>query len=349
MGGQRKGGYAAVAALLVACSLPVATARADVAADPETLIQQANELRRKGDNARAYGYLKRAYELAPTPRSAAQLGLVEHALGRYADAEVHLGEALATADPWVQTNRPRLESSRSFVRGKLGKVEITGAPADASVAVGTDPSIKLAADRVVYLAPGEHTLRIEAPGRLPVTRTVTVAVGQAAAIAVDLPVEQSAAGPGDQAGMPYALPPVAGSGGGGDAGAGQQSPPPAAPSAPMTGIADRSSSRALRITGLGVAGGGVAIGVAGFFVRGVATSKMEAINSDAMAGRPYDEGNGNWKTFEQAGVAMMVTGGAAVVAGTVLYLLNMAPSSSEASVAFAPGAGGGTVSVLGRF
>jgi hypothetical protein len=43
--------------------------------DPEVLIRVGNDFRRKGDNKRAEGYLKRAYEIAHTPRSAAQLGL----------------------------------------------------------------------------------------------------------------------------------------------------------------------------------------------------------------------------------------------------------------------------------
>jgi hypothetical protein len=113
-------------ALCVAPLLAADVARA-ADEDSETLIQQAVEPRRKGEHTRAYRYLKRAYDLARTPRSAAQLGLVEHARGPYSDAEVLLGEALATSDPWVGQNRPRLESSRNFVRSKLGRVEIVGA------------------------------------------------------------------------------------------------------------------------------------------------------------------------------------------------------------------------------
>jgi hypothetical protein len=52
--------------------------------EPEALIRQGVELRRKGQNALAQGYFKRAYAIAHTPRSAAQLGLVEHALGYFA-------------------------------------------------------------------------------------------------------------------------------------------------------------------------------------------------------------------------------------------------------------------------
>jgi hypothetical protein len=334
-------------ALIVGCVVAGGTAAAADAEGPETLIQQAIELRRKGDHARAYGYLRRAYDLARTPRSAAQLGLVEHALGRYAEAERHLGEALATADPWVQANRARLESSRNFVRSKLGKIEIAGAGAGATVAVGSDPPIVLGVDCIVYVSPGEHTLRVEAPERIAVSRSVTVAAGEVAALAVELPMETSSAG---AAGPAAAAVPVA-PGGGGSPGTGVGAPRAgAAPeaAAAATVVLEPRARRPLRITGLGVAGGGVALGVAGLFARGIATSKLQAINRDARNNVAYDESNGNWQTFERAGVALMITGGAAVVAGAVVYLLNLAPSS-EPAVAFAPATNGGTLSVIGRY
>src|SRR6476659_9962930 len=48
--------------------------------DAEALILQGNHLRQRGDNERAHGYFKRAYEIARTGRTAAQLGLVEMAI-----------------------------------------------------------------------------------------------------------------------------------------------------------------------------------------------------------------------------------------------------------------------------
>jgi hypothetical protein len=160
-----------------------------------------------------------------------------------------------------------------------------------------------------------------------------------------MPVDKPASGAAEVAvGAPPATAPA-----GGDAAAGTQTPPTAS-SATTTVVADRSSGRTLRITGLSVAGGGVVLGVAGFFVRGVATSKLDAIADDAVNNRPYDESNGNWQTFDRAGVAMMIAGGAAVAAGAALYLFNLAPSSSETSVAFTPSAdGGGTMTLFGRF
>ena len=109
---------------------------------------------------------------------------MEHAVGRFADAEIHLGEALASQDPWVQANRASLESSRSYVRSQLGKVELTGAGADASVSVGSGAPIKLPADSILWLAPGESTLRVEASGRSPVTKTVSVKAGESVTVAV---------------------------------------------------------------------------------------------------------------------------------------------------------------------
>lgn len=345
-----------IGALCLVCVVSLLAAGVARAADedPEALIQQAVELRRKGEHARAYGYLKRAYDIARTPRSAAQLGLVEHALGRYADAEVHLAEALATSDPWVGENRARLESSRNFVRSKLGRVEILGAPGEATVSVGTDPAFKVPPDRVLYLAPGERSLRIEGPGLSSVAKTVGVSVGKTATITVEAskeagPSPSAGAGAATAAAAPAGAPPGAESPGAGGPGPSDEARGGAAPVA----ISDRSAGRGLRIAGLGIAGGGLALGVAGIFVRGAATSKLDAIARDAMNRDPYNESNGDWQGLDRAGVAMIVTGGVAVVAGTVLYLVNRTSSESSSSnmaLAFVPAiGGGGALTFAGRY
>ena len=43
----------------------------------EELIRRGNELRNSGQDTRALPFFQRAYEQSPTPRTAAQLGLVE--------------------------------------------------------------------------------------------------------------------------------------------------------------------------------------------------------------------------------------------------------------------------------
>ena len=87
-----------VAGCLALPSLQSATAAGE---DPEALIKQGVELRRQGKDAKAEGYMRRAYQLAATPRTAAQLGLVEVAVKNYLDAEAHLSEALRGKIRWL--------------------------------------------------------------------------------------------------------------------------------------------------------------------------------------------------------------------------------------------------------
>ncbi len=108
--------------------------------DPEVLIRTGNDLRRKGDDKRAEGYLRRAYELAHTPRAAVQLGLVELALGLYQDSDKHLTEALNSRDLWVSDHRSVIDEGRINARRHLMAVEIVGA-APESTATLPDGSV----------------------------------------------------------------------------------------------------------------------------------------------------------------------------------------------------------------
>src|SRR4051812_16035681 len=94
-----------VVAILALVVFPV-VARAADPTEIEDLIRQGNDLRRAGKDERALPLLRKAYDLAGTPRTAAQLGLVEVALGYRLEAERHLSESLASPrDVWVRKNR----------------------------------------------------------------------------------------------------------------------------------------------------------------------------------------------------------------------------------------------------
>jgi hypothetical protein len=84
--------------------------------------------------------------------------------------------------------------------------------------------------------------------------------------------------------------------------------------------ADVAAGRGRRAAGIGIGAAGVAAIGAGIACGLVGNDKFDAINADAAADRPYDESNGNWKTYETAAVALYVVGGAALVTGGVLYL-----------------------------
>lgn len=313
--------------------LPRQTAVA--AEDPESLIRQGNDLRRKGDDVRAHGYFKRAYEISQTPRSTAQLGLSFHSIGQHASAEALLSEALATDDPWVQSQRAALEKARKAVRAHLGAISVVGAPADATVALSAHKPSRLAPDGVVWVAPGEVTLRIESAGHEPMVRKLSLNAGERATLPFDAPV----------------LPP----------------PPraetvrlkspamlPAATAPEPTPEDVGHPGRAGRITGVALAACGVAAGAAGFVMHNMASTKLATINKEAATGLLYDENSGNWKTYDRAGVGLLVGGAAAVVAGAGLFVVNWPSRGGASDKQLSLGlvskvTGGATFQVGGRF
>jgi hypothetical protein len=334
-----------VAAVMTAVCLPKRPALAQE--EPEALIRQGVELRRKGQNALAQGYFKRAYAIAHTPRSAAQLGLVEHALGYYLDAEQHLGEALDNADTWVEQQRAILEQSRQAVRAHLARVEVRGMPPGATVRVAGRPAARVAADGSVWVPPGPLTLDFAAPGCAPVSKDVSASEGATLSLDVELrPAVPSASAP------PTAPAPPPGS-------APSPSPPPApaaAPAHPEAGADLRSEGRGgkrtARLAGVVVAGAGVALVAGGLITYLAGSSKLDAISRDAAAGNPYNTGNGNYQALGNLGAGVMIAGVASMATGAALYLLNRSPGgeagASRLSLGYLPGAGA-QVQLGGRF
>jgi hypothetical protein len=304
--------------------------------EPEALIRQGVELRRRGNDALAQGYFKRAYSIAHTPRSAAQLGLVEQALGHFLDAEQHLSEALDNAsDDWVDQNRSTLKKSRELVRGHLAPVQVRGLPAGATVAIGNRPAGAVATDGTIWVAPGSTSLTFDAPGHEPVVKEIVATAGTPVAVDVELAPKA--------AGLPAALP--------------EPAPQPTAAPPTIQAQADLHSDtsdvgRSRRVAGTIVAGAGAALAVAGVVTYLVGSSRLDAINHDAGAHMPYNPSNGDYQTLGDLGIGLMVAGGAAVATGAVLYFFNRAPtreaSSASVSVGYLPG-GGARLQIGGRF
>lgn len=285
-------------------SATFAAAQPDQSEDPEALIRTGVKLRQNGDDVRAEGYFRRAYRLAKTPRSAIQLGLVEFALKNYADAEIHLAEGMtSTDDAWVTSHRPVLEQTVAELRMNLGGVELVGGPTDATVTAGRLGPVRLADRRVIWVAPGTVALRVEAPGHKAETYSVTTVVGQTKKVTVALRPEPEAAAAATVASTS------------------SQEPEARVPA---------SGNRALRIGGLITAGAGVLAGVAGVVLYQVGSSKRQSIEEAAMNRTAYNESNGNWKTFDRAGMGLMIGGSVAAVTGGVLYVVGRRERSAEA-------------------
>jgi hypothetical protein len=298
--------------------------------EPEALIRQGVEMRRRGDDLKAHGYFQRAYDLARTPRVAAQLGFADLAIADNLAAEQHLSEALRSIDPWVAQNRTLIETSRDKARKSLGVVTLRGAPDKTTVEVANHPAIPLPADATVWVPAGGAELRFAAPNREPWTRQVTVATGATATLEVEAPPARPPAAP--EAGGP----PVA--------------PPPAVPLPVPPEPSDRSWQRT---AGWAAGGAGVVLVAGGVGALLIHASKINDFNGVTNApnakgqcdkslpnagGGPcqglLDSAN-SWSTLAVVG---FVAGGAALAGAVVLHLTApRAGAHGETTAACFPG------------
>jgi hypothetical protein len=185
-----------MSALLLAVVALTASAPASGADLAEDLIKKALELRRRGDDLGAFPLLERARQISPTPRAAAQLGFCAQAIGRWADAEVHLSEALkATNDPWVKKNRVPIEESLAAAKAHVAVIEISGDPAGGEVLVNGNPVGTLPLDAPVRVAAGEIDLELRARGHQRTTRSLRVEGGQYQKIVLRAQPDTAAAAP----------------------------------------------------------------------------------------------------------------------------------------------------------
>lgn len=162
------------------CSTYIGTAAPSLAAPKdnqgaEDLARQGIELRRAGRDAEAVSQFQRAYELAPTPRYAAQYGLCLLALSRWTEADLLLAKAVsAKDDPWIKKNRSTLKEASESAKSHIGRLEILGSPEGAQVSVNgrTVGTFPLAADLPVN--EGSVDIEVAAPGFTGSTRNLSV-------------------------------------------------------------------------------------------------------------------------------------------------------------------------------
>jgi len=297
------------------------------AGDEDALIRDALQNRRRGNDHMAQVELQRAYDIAHSPRAAAQLGFAEQALGLWPQAEAHIGEALrATDDRWIRRNRATLEESLRTIRAHVGRIEIVGGTAGAQVTVNGLPVGLLPLAAAVAVAAGPVEVVVRTPGGPVAQKTVNVAVGEYARVAFTAaavtPVGVGASPPAPTA--PVALaPPMAG---------GARDPGPAV----QVETKDVDRGRGRRYAGIGLATGGLVAVGAGVAASLVAKHKFDAINADAAADRPYDESNGNWKGYQTAATVLYAVGAGALIGGTVLWISGRGDRETAGGPAAAP-------------
>jgi tetratricopeptide (TPR) repeat protein len=85
-------------------------------AEADAAISKGVELRRQNKDEEALAQFQRAYKISATPRAKAQMGLAEQAIGRWADAERDLDEAMTQAsDPWIIRQRAVLTEAMAVI------------------------------------------------------------------------------------------------------------------------------------------------------------------------------------------------------------------------------------------
>jgi hypothetical protein len=181
--------------MIAALASLAATAGVAAAAEPATaeeLIRRGIELRQQGKETRALPFFQKAYELTPAPRTAAQLGLNEMALGYQLDSERHLAEALSSShDLWIHKNRAVLEEAIAKVRQAIGEITIRG-PDGAEAFVNGKSVGRLPLVKPVRLGEGPSSVELRAQGAVTPRKSVQVMGGKTEEVTLEFPREQTA-------------------------------------------------------------------------------------------------------------------------------------------------------------
>jgi hypothetical protein len=174
---------AATIALILVVHVAPAHAGAD---DPDVLIMRGLDLRRAGRSADALALFRRAYEVAPSPRTLGQMGLVESSLQLWADADAHLLAALETPDDaWVHRNHQFLEQARERTKDHMGELLINGPPGT-KISLGGRRIGALPLTAPVRLVEGDIVIKATSDGYKPFSLDLSIKGGERAAVSIVL-------------------------------------------------------------------------------------------------------------------------------------------------------------------
>jgi hypothetical protein len=164
------------------------------AADAEELVSKGIALRKERHDAEALALFREAYAMQAAPRTRAQIGLAELALGKFLEAEADLQGAMAAAtDPWIAKNTDALRAALTTVEDHLAWVTVTTTKgAEVRIdgrLIGTAPL-----DGPVRVIAGTVRVEVSRPSELPARRELDAAPRQKVAITIEaLPPKPAAA------------------------------------------------------------------------------------------------------------------------------------------------------------
>jgi hypothetical protein len=276
------------ACLAIVASGAESTARAQTSGE-EDLNRRGIELRKSGNDAAARGVFQEMYDRFRSPRSAAQLGLAEQAVGRWEDAEAHVSEALRSpSDPWVAKHRAPLDQAIIAIRAHVARVEISGDPVGAEVLINGRSVGKLPLPRSITVPIGQVDVECRAPGHKTAVRTLSLGAADYQRVFIRMEKEAGEAAMRRAASVARADPSASGAepdvpgdkDGAADAGLVAEHASGGAAAGADTARTGPSSARsAIKWTSLGLAVAGLGTGIAGSFVREQQVSTFRSTNS----------------------------------------------------------------------
>jgi hypothetical protein len=192
-----------ILALRAACALGVAAAlsigAAGVArAQPQSAAdaaQRARELFRKAAKEYKAGQVNEAYrdylaawQTQQSPDAAGNLATIELELGYLRDAAEHASYAIAHFPPsGSKDQRAALVTVLTEAKKQIGALTIQVSVPGAAVSIDGRPIGRAPLDGEVYIEPGDHTIRAEAPDYDPAEQKIHVDKGSASPVALVLP------------------------------------------------------------------------------------------------------------------------------------------------------------------
>ena len=191
-------------AAALACGLLIST---PVLADPvDVLFEEGVAAAQAGQREVAYEKLKAAWALRQTYDIAANLAVVENALGKHRDAAEHFQFALQNFPPISEPEkRALLEKGLAAARAKVGELKINVAPgAEVEVngrSVGVSPL-----KAPVFVDPGQATVTCKKKDFGEGQALVQVNIGEAKDVTVEIKVTTGNGEPaGEKAVWPYGV------------------------------------------------------------------------------------------------------------------------------------------------
>lgn len=177
----------AIVILALAGGLPSLAEGAESAGD---LIERGIGLMRGRDYEGALRAFLDANAREPSSQAVAEIGLAEQALGRWADAEIHLTQAVAVPnDRWIDKYHAVLAAALAAVQGHLGSVLVEGTPRGAAIRFDSEVLGTIPLTLPSRVPIGQHALDVRADGYKPFSSPVTIAGGELRRVHVALEVE----------------------------------------------------------------------------------------------------------------------------------------------------------------